>query len=147
MAWTDVTLPAVTAIAFAVQGIDLAGQFMGGVLPPPIEGTGAARSVAYPSQSVIIDWMIIKRTDCEGQSGRVWSSDDGFAMNEPMTTTALPTTTEPRHYKIPTLVPSEVTDDNVTLRIKGWYDCPNAPREYFELGPVFIEVSQYGSKQ
>lgn len=146
MAWTDIALPAVTAIAFAVHGIDIAGEFLSNKLPPPIEGTGAASTSARPGGSVIVDWIIIKRTDCPGQSGRVWSSEDGFAMNEPMTTTALPTTTEPKHYKIPTAIPSEVTDDNVTLRIKGWYDCPNSPREYFELGPVVIEVNQYGSK-
>lgn len=145
MAWTDIALPAVTAIAFAVHGIDIAEQFLGNVIPPAVEGTGAVRQSAYAGESVIVDWIIIKRTDCSGQSGRVWSSPDGFAMNEPVTPTSLPTTDTPRHYKIPTKVPREVTDDNVTLRIKGWYDCPNAPREYFELGPVFIEVKHYES--
>lgn len=145
MAWTDIALPAVTAIAFAVHGIDIAEGVLSTSLPDPIEGTGAVRGVGKAGQSVFVDWIIIKRTDCSGQSGRTWQSDDGFVMNEPMTATTLPTTKEFMPYHIPTRIPSEVTDDNVTLYIDGWYDCPNSPREYFRLGPVFIEVEQDAS--
>lgn len=142
MSWTDIALPAVTAVAFAVHGVDLADTFLSGSLPLPIEGVGAVREIAVPGETIIVDWIITKRTNCSGVSGRVWSSPDGFSMNEPVTPTSLPVTAEPRHYQIPTAVPGEVTDDSVELRIQGWYDCPNSPREYFTLGPVFMEVEQ-----
>ncbi len=142
MAWTDIALPIATIMTVSLHGVDLAVAVLGDKIPPPIEGVGAVHDIAVPGETVIVDWIITKRTDCPGASGRVWSSPDGFSMNEPMTSTSLPITAEPRHYQIPTGVPGEVTDDVLELRIEGWYDCPNSPRDYFSLGPVYMEVDQ-----
>lgn len=140
MAYTNTILGFATMAMISLQGVELADLVIGDSLPPPIEGVGAVRGTVKAGETVTVDWIITKRTSCNGVSGRYWSTENGFSMNEPLKATALPVTLGPASYKIPTKIPSEVKGSEVTLEIIGWYECPNDDKEYFRLGPVVIQL-------
>lgn len=142
MAWSN-TLLAIAALAsISLQGVDVAKVFLKDIIPPPIEGVGSARGVGQSGKEILVDWIITKRTDCKGVSGRSWHTDSGFRLDEPLTVTTLPQSLEPIAYHISTKIPHDIEGDSVYLSIVGWYECGTEGRDFFELGPVKIKLRE-----
>ncbi len=109
-------------------------------VPPPIEGQGDAPDRVTAGSVVPIWWSITKRTECAGESARVWNGTDGFFLQEPLGPTNLPASTTPKVYTTPTHVPLYAPPGRLTVSIDGFYECPGQPKVYFTLGPVSMEV-------
>lgn len=109
-------------------------------IPAPIEGGGIAPESVKPGHAVIVDWKIIKRTDCKGQNSRVWNGMNGFHMTEGFQPTTLPTSGNWREYHVETLIPQLAPSGNLSLSIVGFYQCPGSAKQEFELGPVVMKV-------
>ena len=110
------------------------------------DGAGAVEGPVGAGDSVLVTWTISKRTSCPGENWRVWSGEHGFAMSEPAGPTTLPTSIEPRTYRIPTQIPDQAPPGDLRLRIVGFYQCIGSPRVNWELGPVeFIVIEEDAS--
>lgn len=121
----------------AVQGVD---DFVARTFPPPIEGAGQVEGPVVAGDVAMVSWTITKRTECPGENWRVWSGEAGFSMSEPAGPTTLPTSIEPRTYRIPTQIPDQAPPGDLQLRIVGHYQCIGSPRVNWELGPVEFTV-------
>lgn len=109
------------------------------VSPPAIEGRGQVVGDPSPGQMVTVQWDIIKRVNCPGQSARVWAGENGFALAEGMQPTSLPS--GPGRYTIPTTIPATAPPGDLTLTISGYFECQSQPRTYFSLTPIAMKVA------
>lgn len=110
--------------------------------PPPIEGTAIAPEFVQAGETVLIDWEIIKRTDCPGVNTRVWQGSNGFYLSEPRGATTLPVTSAPKLYSIQTAIPVLAPPGPLSLSIEGTYRCRHDGEHTFTLGPVVMEVTE-----
>jgi hypothetical protein len=117
-------------------GVDVTKDLLA---PAQIEGAGFYNQTTVPGETIVVEWIITKRTDCPGYSSRVWSGADGFFLSEHVQATAIPVSTR-RAYKIPTTLPSMAPAGKLDLMIKGHFECENQPRDHFTLGPVVFNV-------
>ena len=112
------------------------------VIPPAIEGGGYLPEYVTPGDLVLATWTLHKRTDCPGENSRVWNGAGGFHITEPTRPTTLPITATPETYPIPTEIPELAPIGELSLSIVGWYQCPGAAREAFEIGPLTTTVTE-----
>lgn len=105
-----------------------------------ITGTGTVTGAVVAGETVPVQWVLHKRTDCAGTNARVWNGEGGFHMVEPVGPTALPKTDKPRGYTVPTGIPSAAPIGPLSLTIRGQYNCPDLNPHDFTLGPVLMEV-------
>ena len=108
--------------------------------PPPIEGIGTGPELVAAGDTVLIDWRVIKRTDCPGENSRVWTGAKGFSLHEPLGVTSLPATNKPEFYKVQTKIPEAAPPGVLRLSVQGFYKCPGSEAVDFYLGPVTMEV-------
>ena len=109
--------------------------------PAPIEGRAASPGRVVAGVVAIVDWEIVKRTDCKGQNARVWVGENGFHLAEAYRPTGLPTSNDWRVYHIETEIPHLAPPGELLLSIEGYYQCPGSQRQDFTLGPVKMEVT------
>lgn len=130
--------------AFAIQSgtafYDAGVKFISNAVPAPIEGSAVGPDNVRAGSVAMVTWQIVKRIDCAGFNSRVWDGEDGFHITEALTPTGLPTSDSVRTYVIPTDIPQLAPNGDLSLTIKGFYDCPNARKEHFTLGPVKMNV-------
>ena len=86
--------------------------------------------------TVLVSWIIDKRRECPGESGRVWAGVEGFHLSEVHRPTGLNKTDGPQEFMIPTAIPETAPVGELSMKIVGHFDCPNEQREHFTLGPV-----------
>lgn len=120
----------------AWNGLDLVKEH---ISKPLVEGWAVRMTPVTAGDVELLEWVIIKRTDCPGVTGRVWNGEDGFYMVEPLRKTALPMNEEKQTYRISTEIPSLAPAGYLQLTIKGHYDCGGDVTEY-TLGPVELIV-------
>lgn len=131
---------AVTAsLALITASVSGYGVVKDYVSDPAIEGYGVYDKPVRAGETVPIEWHISKRTDCGGNSSRVWDGSEGFHMVEGYRTTTIPIG-EDQHHIILTRVPDETPSGEVQLRVKGFYNCGGTDHEWFILGPVIMVV-------
>lgn len=111
------------------------------VTPAPIEGRATSPGVVVAGDTAVIDWEIVKRTDCKGQNARVWVGANGFHLAEAFRPTGLPTSDDWRKYRIETEIPDLAPPGELMLSIEGFYQCQGSERQTFTLGPVLMEVT------
>lgn len=136
---TQITLPILAfgaTFSALATGVDVTKDLLA---PAQIEGAGFYNQATAPGETIVVKWVITKRTDCPGYSSRVWSGADGFFLSEPVQATAIPVSTR-QAYKIPTTLPSLAPVGELELTIRGHFACENQPRDYFTLGPVVFNV-------
>lgn len=121
--------------ALAVVGVVEVGEV---VLPPPIEGVGRYDAPVKPGELVLVDWQIVKRTECPGETSRAWSGERRFRLTEPQQETALPAGN--LNPMIQTRIPELAPPGRLELRIVGYFRCEGYSRQDFDLGPVVFEV-------
>lgn len=107
---------------------------------PMVEGKGYAAGAVVAGSETLIQWDIIKRTDCAGENSRVWHGASGFYLVEPLGQTNLPKTADWRTYDVQTQIPELAPNGPLALTIEGHYQCPSAEPVPFKLGPVVMEV-------
>ena len=129
------------SLAWGNVMVEGAAAYLHATTPPPIEGQGAVKGIPMPGQPVLVEWSIVKRTDCPGKNSRVWDGQNGFHLTEELRATGLPTSDEPKIYEIETAVPSMAPPGNMTLTIQGFYLCPGASEVWFKMGPVEMEIA------
>ena len=134
-----------TSLSAMAAAISLSGVFFttadavySNLQPPAIEGRGSVAGPVFPGELATVRWDIIKRANCPGQSARVWSGQDGFALAEAMQPTSLPPGAG--SYTIPTRIPTTAPAGDLELTISGYVECPHKPREYFSLTPIVMQV-------
>lgn len=141
MSVQDVVTVSLTVVAMTVAAVDNFGDVVDRVFPPVIEGRGWHDDPVTPGETALVTWQIAKRTGCPGENWRVWFGADGFAMTEAVVPTTLPMTDDLRTYQIPTLIPAQAPEGQLTLEVHGYYQCIGSPRVNWELGPVeFIVI-------
>lgn len=130
-----------SASALGIQavytGVDTAYTLM---KPPVIEGIADVPAYVTPGEHVLVRWTINKRTVCPGYASRVWQGNAGFHLSEPVQATSIPK--GEGVYDIPTGIPNLIPEGAATLTIRGHFDCPGQPPEYFTLGPVQLNVKE-----
>lgn len=135
--------------AFAYLAAALSGSlaiFNGGqvalrsLTPPPIEGFAFAPDTVKAGEDVLVYWTIIKRTDCPGENARVFQGEGGFLHRDPLGETRLPQSDTPNRYAIQTSIPNDAPIGDLSLSIEGFYQCQNAEKRPFVLGPVRMQV-------
>lgn len=104
---------------------------------PLIEGVGSVDGPVRAGEVALVHWVITKRTDCPGESSRVWSGADGFYLADPMRATGLPMGDLQR--SIQTTIPSAAPSGPLTLTIRGRFDCLFGAVP-FRLAPVQMDV-------
>jgi hypothetical protein len=131
------SLTAVSVGWVALTGVDLVVDHL---TPPPVAGKGYYSEPVRAGETVNIKWVITKLTDCHGLTSRVWEGEDNFSMMEETRVTTLPKGTGV--YYIPTRIPEGTPVGEVSLKIKGYYDCDVTSQEnkWFILGPVLLVV-------
>lgn len=111
--------------------------------PAGISGTGASHADVRAGDETVIEWTLVKTTDCTGHASRVWRGEDGFYIVEPRKITALPMNHDPVVYSIETTIPELAPVGDLTLEILGSYNCGDLLGEReFSLGPVHINVTE-----
>lgn len=125
-----------TAIA-AVQGGEAVIRV---ITPPAIEGVGSVSTPVHAGKTTLVNWEIIKRTDCPGTNSRLWTGEDGYELREPLGATTLPVTESPVAYAIQTHIPEGAPQGVLRLWIKGEYVCAGQKPTPFSLGPVTMTV-------
>lgn len=137
----DFIFPAACGLSWALTAITGVSVVSDYILPDPIAGQGVyVGGPVSPDTNVIVNWTIDKRTTCPGQTARVWEGVDGFHISEALKPTGLPLTDGPKEFHIPTSIPELAPDGDLSLTIKGYYQCDNSQKEWFELGPVVFTV-------
>lgn len=106
--------------------------------PTMIEGRGSVSDPVQAGERVLVTWVIDKRTQCPGLTSRVWHGEGGFQLTEPVQIAALPEGSGT--YQIETAVPALAPSGDLTLTIKGHFECPGAAPIAFALEPVVMEV-------
>jgi hypothetical protein len=106
---------------------------------PLIEAVANAPDIVAPGDEVIIEWAIVKRTECPGYSSRIWEGENGFHLSEPVQATSLPSGAGV--YDVPTQIPLLTPSGEAKLTIRGHFDCPGEEARYFSLGPVTMTVA------
>lgn len=129
------------SVAWSGVMVESAGLFLSATTPPPIEGSGVVQGTPIPGSPVLVEWSIVKRTDCPGKNSRVWDGQNGFHLTEELRATGLPTSEERRLYEIQTAVPAMAPPGDMTLTIRGYYLCPGASEVWFKMGPVEMEIA------
>jgi hypothetical protein len=121
------------AAAGALEVADIA-------LPPPISGGASYSEPVVPGEIVLVPWAITKRTECPGETSRVWDGQGNFHLTEPKQATALPagTITPNIQTKVPEMAPA----GGLQLRIVGFFQCEGERRQDFALGPVTFTVER-----
>lgn len=129
-------------LSFTMVGVEGVSLVAGGVLPAAIEGKGEVRGghEVVAGEVAIVDWTIIKRTDCAGQNSRNWFGAAGFELREPIGATKLPQSDDYRTYEIETKIPEYAPVGPLTLVISGHYECVPGQKIPFELDPVGMVV-------
>jgi len=128
-----------TSVAFfaaSMSGVELASELLS---EPLIEGYGTYDKTVRAGETIDIEWVITKRTDCSGVSGRVWRGQHGFYMAEAMRPTGLKSGEEMR-ITIPTTVPEQAPIGELQLQVKGFYNCTLNRHDWFLLSPVLLVV-------
>lgn len=134
---------AIIAVALAGTNVTVsAGKVLvSAISPAVIEATAInAPEQVRAGSDVMIDWTIIKRTNCPGATGRVWVGENGFYLSETLRPTGLPRSDKPILYSIATEIPDMAPLGTLSLSIRGSYHCPGKAAESFALGPVEMEV-------
>jgi len=108
------------------------------LLPPPIEGVGRYESPVRAGEAVLVEWDLVKRTDCPGFTSRVWDGERNYHLTEPAQRTTLPAHSIER--RIETKIPELVPVGELRLTIVGVYQCAGGRKQAFTLGPVSFEV-------
>jgi len=122
--------------AASMSGVELATELLS---EPLIEGYGIYEKPVRAGETIEIEWIITKRTDCNGVSGRVWKGQLGFYMSEAMRPTGLPSG-EAMRITIPTTVPEQAPIGELQLQVKGFYNCARDRHDWFLLSPVLLVV-------
>lgn len=138
--WNEVVAMLIAAYSLtsaAVTGVR--SQIESGI-PPVIEGAAEAQRDVRAGEVVPVKWTILKREDCPGENGRVWTGVNGLHISEPMRASSLPASDAPKTYMIPTGIPEMVEPGRLELKIEGYFDCRGRDRMWFDLGPVVFEV-------
>jgi hypothetical protein len=128
------------ALSWSLVFISGSEAWLSHFTPAPIEGRAIAPQTVIAGALTIIDWRIVKRTDCKGQNARVWVGESGFHLAEAYRPTGLPTSNDWKTYHIETEIPDLAPPGKLTLSIEGFYQCPGSQRQDFTLGPVHMEV-------
>lgn len=129
------SLAAVSVGALVAAGLYEAGDHF---LPDPITGFASYSEPVRAGEIVLVDWEIEKRTDCPGETSRIWQGQQNFHLTEPQQITSLPKgkISPSIQTKIPELAPS----GELLLFIGGYYQCTGSARVSFRLGPVEFKV-------
>lgn len=133
---SPVLLSASAALAVA-SGVDTVRYF---VMPRHIEGIGAVSGPVTAGHDVLVDWVVTKRTDCPGVTSRVWYGQDGFQLTEPLQATSLPSG-EAMQFSIQTKIPALAPPGELELHIVGAFECSGQQPAKFDLGPVYMQVT------
>jgi len=137
---TSGVLSAAALLVFTGFTDSLVKTFLVKYSPAPIEGSATIVGNVEAGGTYLVNWSIVKRTDCSGMNSRVWEGADGFYLVEPVGETTLPITMEPRTYNIPTRIPELAPPGPLQLSIVGSYTCSGHNPVPFRLGPVITEV-------
>lgn len=129
------------ALSWSLVFINGSEVWLSRFTPAPIEGRAISPGDVVAGATAIVDWQIVKRTDCKGQGARVWVGESGFHLAEAYRPTGLPTSNDWRTYHIETEIPDLAPPGALTLSIEGFYQCPGSNRQNFTLGPVLMEVT------
>lgn len=133
-----VALLVVQGASTGYQGVKVYRDFS---TSPGISGAGLPHGNIRAGETTIIHWTLIKETDCEGTTSRVWRGENGFYVVEPRKIAALPTNPQPVEYAIETTIPVLAPVGDLTLEVIGSYNCGDLLGERnFTLGPVHITV-------
>lgn len=141
---TSKVVAAVCGCTIAASAVSVGLDVNEMLQPAPIEGTGSVSGPVVANSTAMVEWTLTKRTDCTGQSARVWSGAEGFYMVEPYRVTAIPRTEAETAFRIPTEIPKQAPAGLLELRIIGYYECEPGQRDHFTLGPVTLEVIENG---
>lgn len=140
MGFTKITamISAAASLALAAyQGNETVNYVMNANM---ITGTGVySGDPLRPGEYGIVDWALVKRTDCPGWNTRIWRGENGFYVVEPKMPTTLPKSEEPKSYAIETKIPELAPPGVLKLSIVGQYECETSVHN-FTLGPVEIPV-------
>lgn len=140
MFWTKATMIA-GAGAVAFMTLDSGHRAVQVLTEAPlIEGVGIAPAEVHAGDTVLVEWDIVKRTDCPGYSSRVWSGESGFQLTEPVQASGLPVGSAT--YEIQTGIPRLAPEGPLSLEIVGHYDCEGREPWHFRLGPVEMMVTE-----
>ena len=131
-----VALAALSVLVAANQAITTTHEIQRG---PLIEGVGYVDESVLPGANILVHWTITKRTECPGETSRVWSGESGFQLTEPIQVTALPKG-DAMQFDIQTKVPDLAPAGKLDLRVVGSFECPGMAVETFSLGPIAMEV-------
>ena len=132
----------VVTTVLALAAINITQDVSEALTPPPIEGKGVVYETGHPGQNIMVEWTLVKRTECPGQAGRVWDGENNFHLAEVMRPTGISATYEETVYNIPTDIPEMIPPGHAGLKIKGYYQCEGEKKQNFTLGPVDIIIEE-----
>ena len=141
MTQSDLIPLAIAAISLSTFGVSAVKVPLDRMTPPAIEGSAVVVSPVRPGQVITVPWLITKRVQCQGVSGRVWSGEKGFSMTEPLRPSSLPALGRPVTHNIQTQIPELAPAGTLVLKVAGYFDCPGNTRLWWEIGPVTMVVA------
>lgn len=141
MTQSDFIPLAIAAISISTFGVSAVKVPLEKMTPPAVEGSAVVSEPVRPGQVITVPWLITKRVQCPGVSGRVWSGEKGFSMTEPLRPSSLPALGRPVTHNIQTQIPELAPAGPLVLNVAGYFDCPGNTRLWWEIGPVTMVVA------
>ena len=141
MAQSELINIALAGLSMTVLGVSAVRVPLERMTPPAIEGSAVVSEPVRPGQVITVPWLITKRVQCQGVSGRVWSGEKGFSMTEPLRPSSLPALGRPVTHNIQTQIPELAPAGTLVLKVAGYFDCPGNTRLWWEIGPVTMVVA------